>query len=277
MFVETKVGEFNFTKTRRVGNMGYEATIIGDINKTVKVEKDSIADSYKRFADKYGLQVDEPKAAQAKPKGDDLSNAINAVLKGVSAKLETSAPRRRQDVKVASTLDDQVARARYHLEDLKKRIGAPNRALDAITDEELRQSATLRSKVTEYKELFFFLADNVKGSFQKPETSKKQRELDSYQSHQQSVLAERLRLNEEVHEKNAKLIDDLQMGQEGLDYIRGANPNQKGPIDPRLPNPKILEREIKAQINALKSSDPEKAKEFEDYFLKRNDVDEILA
>jgi hypothetical protein len=43
-----------------------------------------------------------------------------------------------------------------------------------------------------------------------------------------------------------------------------------------LPNPKVLEREIKAEINLLRLGDPELAKEYEEYLLKRNEIDEIL-
>jgi hypothetical protein len=62
--------------------------------------------------------------------------------------------------------------ARHHITDLKQRIGAPNVTLDSITDEDLRQSQSLRTQVSEYKELYFFLAKDVKGSFKKPETTK---------------------------------------------------------------------------------------------------------
>jgi hypothetical protein len=69
-----------------------------------------------------------------------------------------------------------------HLEDLKQKIGAPNATLEAITDEDLRQSQSLRSRVSEYKELFFYMAKDVKGSFKKPETTKEQKDIDGYQS-----------------------------------------------------------------------------------------------
>jgi hypothetical protein len=47
-------------------------------------------------------------------------------------------------------------------------------------------------------------------------------------------------------------------------------------IDPALPNVKLMEKQIKAEINLLKITDPEKAKEFNEYFFKRNEVDEMM-
>jgi hypothetical protein len=66
------------------------------------------------------------------------------------------------------------------------------------------------------------------------------------------------------------------MGEEGVDFVRTTNTN-KGSLDPRMPNSKVLERELKAQINLLKLQDPDKAKEFEEYYFKRNQIDDILT
>lgn len=79
-----------------------------------------------------------------------------------------------------------------------------------------------------------------------------------------------------VQAKNKDLFDDLAAGEEGLDYIRSAASKDRGPADPRMPNVKVFERELKAQINLLKLQEPEKAKEFENYYFKRNDIDEIM-
>ena len=87
------------------------------------------------------------------------------------------------------------------------------------------------------------MAKDVKGSFTKPETTKKQKEIDQYQSHEQSVLAERLKKYEQVQTKNNELFEDAAFGEEGVDYVRTTN---GGPVDPRKPNMKVLERELKA-------------------------------
>ena len=95
MFVETKVGEFNFSKTKRVGNTGYEAIISGDIIKKTQVEKDAINDTFRKFSEKYGIKTSAP-AAKAAAKSDD--KALNSTLSSVLSGLQlgpTSAPRRR--------------------------------------------------------------------------------------------------------------------------------------------------------------------------------------
>lgn len=43
-----------------------------------------------------------------------------------------------------------------------------------------------------------------------------------------------------------------------------------------MPSEKILERQIRREIEAMKLSDPEGAKEFEDHMFKNNDLDEIF-
>jgi hypothetical protein len=40
---------------------------------------------------------------------------------------------------------------------------------------------------------------------------------------------------------------------------------------------KILEKQIRAEINRLKIQDPEKAKDYENFMLKRNEYDDIIA
>ena len=59
-------------------------------------------------------------------------------------------------------------------------VGGKNRVIDQITEAQLRESKILRNLVKEYKEMYFFLADNVKGSFEKQYTSKAQKELDQH-------------------------------------------------------------------------------------------------
>jgi hypothetical protein len=65
-------------------------------------------------------------------------------------------------------------------------------------------------------------------------------------------LADRLKQYAQVQEKNKEFFDELQIGEEGVDYIRTADSNSKGSADPRMPNVKVFERELKAQVNLLK-------------------------
>lgn len=59
-------------------------------------------------------------------------------------------------------------------------------------------------------------------------------------------------------------------GEEGVDYFQSIGDL----TDSKLPNPKILEKEIRREINQLKLTDPEAAKEFEERVLKPNELDE---
>jgi hypothetical protein len=83
MFVETKVGEFSFSKTKRVGNTGYEAIVSGDIMQKTQVEKDAINETYRKFSEKYGIKTPPSatgKAAPAKTGDRALSSTLNSVL-----------------------------------------------------------------------------------------------------------------------------------------------------------------------------------------------------
>ena len=68
-------------------------------------------------------------------------------------------------------------------------------------------------------------------------------------------------------------MKDLTLGEEGIDY-------QNMPAsfeDPRFPSEKLLEKQLRKEINMIKMEDPEKAKEYEEYLFKRNEVDDAIA
>lgn len=48
-------------------------------------------------------------------------------------------------------------------------------------------------------------------------------------------------------------------------------------MDPELPNEKILEKQIRQEIKMIKIQDPELAKAYEEEYLKKNYIDEILT
>jgi hypothetical protein len=54
-------------------------------------------------------------------------------------------------------------------------------------------------------------------------------------------------------EKNIELMKSVQDGEEGIDYAT----MPPGFVDPRKANPKLLEKQIRAEINELKVTDPE--------------------
>jgi hypothetical protein len=47
--------------------------------------------------------------------------------------------------------------------------------------------------------------------------------------------------------------------------------------DPNMPNSKLLERQIRREINQLKMVDADRAKEYEEFMFKRNEIDEVFA
>jgi hypothetical protein len=44
-----------------------------------------------------------------------------------------------------------------------------------------------------------------------------------------------------------------------------------------MPDKKLLERQIRRELLQLKMTDANKAKEYEDFINKRNEIDEIMA
>jgi hypothetical protein len=66
---------------------------------------------------------------------------------------------------------------------------------------------------------------------------------------------------------------DHARGEEGVDFMQTFGTLS----DPNLPNIKILEKEIRREINQLKLTDPDAAKEFEEEVLKPNEKDEWFA
>lgn len=47
--------------------------------------------------------------------------------------------------------------------------------------------------------------------------------------------------------------------------------------DPNMPSEKLLEKQLRVEINLLKMEDPEKAKEYEEFLFKRNEYDDAIA
>ena len=43
-----------------------------------------------------------------------------------------------------------------------------------------------------------------------------------------------------------------------------------------MPNDKVLEKQIRAELNILKMQDPERAKDFEKFVFERNEFDDII-
>ena len=74
-----------------------------------------------------------------------------------------------------------------------------------------------------------------------------------------------------VGEKNDEKFKEFMEGEEGVDYehVIGEDPN--------LPDMKLLEKEIRREINTMKLEDPEGAKKYEDFVLKRNEMDDEFA
>ena len=69
------------------------------------------------------------------------------------------------------------------------------------------------------------------------------------------------------------MFRDQARGEEGVEYMQSVGEL----ADPLLPNIKALEKEIRREINQLKLTDPEAAKEFEENVLKPNEMDEWYA
>lgn len=102
--------------------------------------------------------------------------------------------------------------------------------------------------------------------------SEEQRKIDDHQRVEQSSLMQDVKRFEETAMKNADMFKDQVKGEEGIDY----QVMPRNFTDPDMPNDKILEKQIRHEINLLKVQDPEKAKEYENLMFKRNEMDDII-
>jgi hypothetical protein len=183
-------------------------------------------------------------------------------------------PLRRQDVtNVNSKLEQEFEQALKSLNELKEFLGNDHHLLANVTVEDLRNSRSLRTTLIEYKEFFFFTTQRPPKSFVKKYENEEQRKVDDYQSIYQSSMMKDLDRLKENFDKNLNMIRDHAMGEEGVDFIQSIG----GIEDPSLPNEKILEKQIRREINALKLSDPDLAQAYEDHMFKKNEYDEMFA
>lgn len=183
-------------------------------------------------------------------------------------------PTRRQEVTSIKNLnlEAEVAEAQKHLELLKEALG-PDSRVQNITESELRNSRVLRTTIMEYKEFFFFMHNNDPRYLNKKYTNEEQRDIDNHQSVQQSAFQSDLQRFQDNLDRNVDLMADFVRGEEGVDYQ--VLPGKVD--DPRYPSEKLLEKQLRKEINRLKLEDPQKAKEYEEFLFKRNEFDEAIT
>ena len=73
--------------------------------------------------------------------------------------------------------------------------------------------------------------------------------------------------------KNKQIFGEALMGEEGIDYMNAPAKFE----DPNMPSEKLLEKQLRVEINLLKMEDPEKAQEYEEFLFKRNEYDDAIA
>lgn len=182
MHIGKKVGEFSYTQRHRLSpSLGVETTYEGDIiqeHTITQKAKQEMEANFKKFAEKYGMSTtgaEEPTKKRGRKAQDESSETLSKFqdqfIKAIGAgsidfKLE--APERRQEIKTTKTadLEREVADALVNLNSLKAYLG-PNSAIAQVTENDLRNSKTLRTQITEYKGFYFFTAQNTPKSFKK--------------------------------------------------------------------------------------------------------------
>ena len=98
------------------------------------------------------------------------------------------------------------------------------------------------------------------------------KEVDQYQASQQSEFANDIKRAENVIQHNNEVFMETLEGEEGRDYMV----LPPGMEDPSMPSEKKLTQQLRREINRLKITDPEAAKEYEKYYFERNEIDEVL-
>lgn len=78
--------------------------------------------------------------------------------------------------------------------------------------------------------------------------SEEQKKIDDHQRVEQSSLMQDVKRFEETAMKNADMFKDQVKGEEGIDY----QVMPRNFTDPDMPNDKILEKQIRHEINLLK-------------------------
>jgi hypothetical protein len=125
--------------------------------------------------------------------------------------------------------------------------------LSNITEESLRRSRELRTSLKEYKEFYFLSHQNDPKYLKKAYTSKEHKETDAYQSVMQSSFMKDVERFDKVAVKNIDMMKENTLGQEGVNYTVTSN----NLTDPRLPNDKVLIKQLRQEINKMKLQDPE--------------------
>ena len=76
-----------------------------------------------------------------------------------------------------------------------------------------------------------------------------------------------------VSSKNKEHYEEFIKGEEGIDFIHKA----KDMEHPEIPSEKLLAKQLRQEINAMKLYEPEKAKEFEKFYFEKDDWHEMIT
>eukprot|EP00347_Sterkiella_histriomuscorum_P022338 403330831 len=263
-FIQKKVGEFRVGRRHKISAHKYIDEILeGDINQEIRYQSTQSA---------------------AAPQNPDLQQALQSLLK---AQLPTGQASvvgtRRQDAQKYDTLrrEEEVKLAIRDLERLKSKFPlGDNQQLNSITEDMLRKSEDLRKTVREYHGLYYYLYEN-KSSFEKPQKEFHSRSLfqeqvtDQTEAWDNSLLKLEKLKYDDVLDHNQQAVKEYYKGEEGVDYV--AQTKEEKENDPTKPNEKMLLKQLKNQLKMLKSTDPEKAQQFQEEVIDRNDYDEIMS
>lgn len=97
------------------------------------------------------------------------------------------------------------------------------------------------------------------------------RRRDQAQAYAESDEKHQVERHEEVRKHNLEIKEEYRRGEEGIDYVRDAWRN-----DPRIANEQKMKADFRNQIERMRLENPEAAKQYADFFLKRNEIDDLL-
>lgn len=136
-----------------------------------------------------------------------------------------------------------------------------------LTREKLENNAELRRNIIDTPIEQHYLLNTSAMEFKKEYESPLQQKADNQATWENSSLRAVTDKQQEIIGHNVKLLNEYKAGEEGIDFIPGMK-------DARVANINKVKRDVKAEINQMKISDPLLAQQYEQILFKKDEFDE---
>ncbi|CDW89254.1 UNKNOWN [Stylonychia lemnae] len=286
VFIQTKVADVRLSRQRKVSSRKTVEDILeGEIIQEISVDtQSSINQNYQNFSQKFGINVQQDQSQQQKSSTAaeglgklDLSAQIQNILGGEGLQLSVIERRQDQINNQQANYVNEVEQALKDYEFLLEKTGSDHDILKSINKEKIESSPQIRSLLKDYQTMIRLIYRDPK-TLDKPQKYIHPNSLfdtnksDLQQQYENSIYSKQHKKIEEVQKKNITLMREVKHGEEGIDYKYEPAEN-----DPTVPNEKMLLRQLKQQLVELKQTNPLEAREFEDFVLAKNEIDDLMT